>query len=145
MTLPNGLPLPVILLANKSDLPDSVVNKEQLDAFCKEHVRFGARRRVPHFINAPGSCFGVLTPFPHPPSSPPARQGFIGWMETSAKANKNIEESVKGLVTNILTHTDAFEAQRLKKASETAQSAGSTISLASEEGKGKTAAGGGCC
>ena len=66
-------------------------------------------------------------------------------METSAKANKNIEESVKGLVTNILTHTDAFEAQRLKKASETAQSAGSTISLASEDGKGKAAAGGGCC
>ena len=108
MTLPNGSPLPVILLANKADLPNTVVDKDQLDAFCKEH-------------------------------------GFICWMETSAKNNKNIEESVKGLVTNILSHSDAFEAHRLKKAAETAQSAGSTISLATEEGKPAAAAGGGCC
>jgi Ras-related protein Rab-32 len=74
--LPNGSALPVILLANKSDLPDTRVNKEELDAFCKEH-------------------------------------GFVGWLETSAKTNHNIEESVKSLVTTILSQPDAVEAYRL--------------------------------
>jgi hypothetical protein len=111
VTLPNGQPLPVILLANKADLPDSQFDKAQLDAFCKEH-------------------------------------GFICWMETSAKANLNIEEAVKGLVTNILSHTDAFEAHRLKKASEAASqgaAGASTISLAGDDKKGGKAGQGGCC
>jgi hypothetical protein len=63
VTLPDGSPLPVILLANKADLPDSQFDKAQLDAFCKEH-------------------------------------GFICWMETSAKANLNIEEAVKRMEEN---------------------------------------------
>lgn len=101
VTLPNGSPLPVVLLANKCDLPDTRVDKEQLDAFCKEH-------------------------------------GFLGWFETSARANTNIEESVKGLVSNILAHPDAFEAHRLKKAADAAASGGagaSAISLAGDESK----------
>lgn len=111
MTLPNGQPLPVILLANKADLPDSQFDKAQLDAFCKEH-------------------------------------GFICWMETSAKANLNVEEAVKGLVANILSHTDAFEAHRLKKAAETtAGAAGATISLADGVAArgGGGSQNGGCC
>jgi Ras-related protein Rab-32 len=104
--LPNGKPLPVVLLANKCDLPDPAVNKDQLDAFCKEH-------------------------------------GFVSWFETSAKENKNIEEAVKGLVSNILSHPDAFKAQTdLKKAEDAAKAGGSTLSLSSEKPKPSS---GGCC
>ena len=75
LTLPNGSPLPVLLLANKCDLPESTVDKAQLDAFCTEH-------------------------------------GFIGWIDTSAKTNHNVEEAVRRLVGDVLTHTEAFEAQK---------------------------------
>jgi GTPase SAR1 family protein len=106
--LPNGKPLPVVLLANKCDLPNPAVNKDQLDAFCKEH-------------------------------------GFVCWFETSAKDNKNIEEAVKGLVANILSHPDALQAQtEQKKVEEAAKAAGgTTLSLGGkEEAK---ASSGGCC
>ena len=103
MRLPNNAPLPVVLLANKCDLPDPAVNKEQLDAFCKEH-------------------------------------GFVAWFETSAKENKNIEESVKGLVTSILQHPEAFLAQ--KEAAKKDDGKGVSMSLAGEGGKKE---GGGCC
>jgi Ras-related protein Rab-32 len=109
--LPNGSALPVILLANKSDLPDTRVNKEELDAFCKEH-------------------------------------GFVGWLETSAKTNHNIEESVKSLVTTILSQPDAVEAYRLKAQQTSTVGA---ISLADDkaapgkpEGK-RDGEKGGCC
>ena len=101
--LPNNAPLPVVLLANKCDLPNPAVNKDQLDAFCKEH-------------------------------------GFVAWFETSAKDNKNIEESVKGLVTSILQHPEAFLAQKEAKKEEGAGGKVS-MSLAGEEKKKE----GGCC
>lgn len=100
MRLPNNAPLPVVLLANKCDLPNHAVNKEQLDAFCKEH-------------------------------------GFVRWYETSAKENINIEESVKGLVSSILEHSDALGAQK-----ETKEGKGVSMSLAGEAPKKKE---GGCC
>ena len=96
-----GGPLPVVLLANKCDLPNHQgPNKEQLDAFCKEH-------------------------------------GFVRWYETSAKENINIEESVKGLVSSILEHSDALGAQK-----ETKEGKGVSMSLAGEAPKKKE---GGCC
>eukprot|EP01138_Halocafeteria_seosinensis_P012451 gb/GECG01012723.1/.p1 GENE.gb/GECG01012723.1/~~gb/GECG01012723.1/.p1 ORF type:complete len:213 (+),score=35.34 gb/GECG01012723.1/:1-639(+) len=72
--LPNGEPLPVMLLANKCD-KEVEVNKDEINQFCEKH-------------------------------------GFVGWYETSAKTNHNIEESINGLVKSILKHDDAFEAQR---------------------------------
>ena len=37
MRLPNGDPLPVILLANKSDLVKTALNEEVMDQYCKEN------------------------------------------------------------------------------------------------------------
>lgn len=37
VSLPNGKPLPVLLLANKSDLDGVEINRTELDGFCKEH------------------------------------------------------------------------------------------------------------
>lgn len=102
VTLPNGKPLPVVLLANKCDLPESSVDRRMLDQFCAEN-------------------------------------GFAGWFETSAKTNANIEESVKFLVSAILAHPDAFEAQRVAAA---APAVG--VSLG-EKKPAEAAAGGGCC
>ncbi|MEQ2230118.1 Ras- protein Rab-7L1 [Ilyodon furcidens] len=59
--LPNGGPIPCILLANKCDLSDWVVTAENIEVFCRNH-------------------------------------GFITWMETSVKDNKNIEEAMRRLV-----------------------------------------------
>lgn len=65
--LPDGSPVPIVLLANKCDLPKEglVKNAEQMDKFCAEH-------------------------------------NFVGWFETSAKENINIEKASKFLVSKIL-------------------------------------------
>mmetsp|Transcript_7415 Transcript_7415/g.10271 ORF Transcript_7415/g.10271 Transcript_7415/m.10271 type:complete len:208 (+) Transcript_7415:64-687(+) len=59
--------IPVVLLANKCDLAEKPLDRQMMDAFCKEH-------------------------------------NFIGWFETSAKENINIDESGKFLVDYILKH-----------------------------------------
>lgn len=104
VTLPNGKPLPVLLLANKCDLPDHKVDKASLDAFCAEH-------------------------------------GFIGWFETSAKENVNIEESVTSLINNILGHKDLWSGSA---AAAPAAEAGK-VSLDIKDGAGDKAKKGGCC
>jgi len=63
----DGVSIPVVLLANKCDLADKHINKEELDEFCKTN-------------------------------------GFIGWFQTSAKENINIDAAGKFLVDNILRH-----------------------------------------
>lgn len=105
--LPNGKPLPVLLVANKCDLPDTRVDKSLLDGFCAEH-------------------------------------GFIGWIETSAKTNHNIEQSINTLVSNILTHQDAYDIQRLQGGEAAGASGGDSISLdADKAAKDKEASS--CC
>lgn len=140
VTLPNGSPLPVVLLANKCDLPDTRVNKEELDAFCKVSSG-GAHMGIAHSAMAYPSlltCFAAASLL-----CPLQEHGFIGWFETSAKTNHNIEESVKGLVTNILSHPDAFEAHRLKTQAAAADK--TTLSLAEDKPADKKADKTGCC
>jgi len=106
VTLPDGKPLPVVLLANKCDLPDVKVHREMLDTFCKEH-------------------------------------GFVTWYETSARTNHKIEEGVHGLVNAILSHQDAFEAQRVLLAAKTP--GGVALGGADSDAAGGAGSGGGCC
>lgn len=64
--LPDGAPVPCILLANKCDLPERVVSAESIAKFSKTN-------------------------------------GFVAWMETSVKDNKNIGEAMRRLVREILS------------------------------------------
>ncbi|XP_023692945.1 ras-related protein Rab-38-like isoform X2 [Paramormyrops kingsleyae] len=75
VSLANGKPVPVVLLANKSDQSREGLSSQlpKLDAFCKEH-------------------------------------GFVGWFETSAKENTNINAAVRCLVQNILANEQSTEA-----------------------------------
>lgn len=70
VTLPDGSPLPVVLVGNKCD-KESAVDSSQLDLFCEQ-------------------------------------SGFVGWYETSAKENVNIDECATFLVKDILTHECIF-------------------------------------
>nr|XP_009930418.1 PREDICTED: ras-related protein Rab-32 [Opisthocomus hoazin] len=70
--LPNGSPIPAVLLANKCDQKkDGSQNLSQMDQFCREG-------------------------------------GFVGWFETSAKDNINIDEAARFLVENILANYKTF-------------------------------------
>ncbi|KAJ7397911.1 Ras-related protein Rab-7L1 [Pitangus sulphuratus] len=58
LLLPDGNPVPCLLLANKCDLSPWAVTREEVDRFSKEN-------------------------------------GFSGWVETSVKENKNINEAMR--------------------------------------------------
>ncbi|XP_053160699.1 ras-related protein Rab-38 isoform X3 [Hemicordylus capensis] len=67
LTLPNGKPVPTVLLANKCDQGKEVLvnNGFKMEQFCQEN-------------------------------------GFVGWFETSAKENINIDEASRCLVKHII-------------------------------------------
>ncbi|XP_028653716.1 ras-related protein Rab-32-like [Erpetoichthys calabaricus] len=67
--LPNGRPIPAVLLANKCDQKKEGIGNSaaDMDTFCKEY-------------------------------------GFIGWFDTSAKDNVNVDEAARFLVGNILSN-----------------------------------------
>ncbi|XP_069462795.1 ras-related protein Rab-32 [Ambystoma mexicanum] len=75
--LPNGNPIPTILLANKCDQAKEThyQSPSQMDTFCKEN-------------------------------------GFVGWFETSAKDNINIDEASRSLVENILANCKTFPTEK---------------------------------
>ncbi|XP_074971309.1 ras-related protein Rab-7L1 isoform X3 [Phalacrocorax aristotelis] len=64
LMLPDGNPVPCLLLANKCDLSPWAVTRDEVDRFSKEN-------------------------------------GFSGWVETSVKENKNINESMRNSLNNI--------------------------------------------
>ncbi|NXF11216.1 RAB7L protein, partial [Smithornis capensis] len=65
LLLPDGSPVPCLLLANKCDLSPWAVTREEVDRFSKEN-------------------------------------GFLGWVETSVKENKNISESMRVLIEKMM-------------------------------------------
>lgn len=85
--LPNGQPLPCILLANKCDLSKRAVSAESIDKFSKAN-------------------------------------GFVAWMETSVKENRNIGEAMGRLVQEILS---------LQSSPDPVLSANETVSLSEFE------------
>ncbi len=62
--------------------------------------------------------------------------GFIGWMETSAKTGVNIDAAARKLVQSVLSHPDIFERAAAAKAAR----AGERISLQSTHGSASAAA-----
>lgn len=75
--LPNGNPIPAVLLANKCDQKkDNSQSPSQIDQFCKDH-------------------------------------GFIGWFETSAKDNINIDEATRFLVENMIANQQSFPSEEI--------------------------------
>ncbi|XP_007892687.1 ras-related protein Rab-32 [Callorhinchus milii] len=87
--LPNGNPVPAVLLANKCDQKQEAMahNHSEMDQYCKEN-------------------------------------GFVGWFETSAKEDENIEEAARFLVGNILASdhlptTEDTDIDKLKLEEET--------------------------
>ncbi|XP_058675209.1 ras-related protein Rab-7L1, partial [Ammospiza caudacuta] len=66
LVLPDGSPVPCLLLANKCDLSPWAVTREEIDRFSKEN-------------------------------------GFSGWVETSVKENKNINESMRVLIEKMMS------------------------------------------
>ena len=112
--LPNGKPLPVLLVGNK--VSGGACSGKPLCRCCV------GRRLTPMVVD--WWC--------PPPRRPCAvwqcdietasvdeeqlnrfceENGFIGWFSTSAKCDINVEEAVRTLVRNILSHQDAFDAQ----------------------------------
>ncbi|KAL8186108.1 UNVERIFIED_CONTAM: rab32, member RAS oncoprotein [Gekko kuhli] len=73
--LPNGNPVPAVLLANKCDQKkDGGQNLSSVDQFCKDG-------------------------------------GFVGWFETSAKDNINIDEATRFLVEHVLANLKTFPSE----------------------------------
>ncbi|XP_061428587.1 ras-related protein Rab-38-like [Lethenteron reissneri] len=82
VTLPNGKPIPTVLLANKCDGDGADARGEwsdtaQLDRYCRD-------------------------------------EGFVGWFETSAKENINVEAAAQLLVQHILAN-DVSSAQGCRR------------------------------
>lgn len=73
--LPNGMPLPIVLLGNKSDIEGISVDRAEIDRFVLE-------------------------------------KGFVGFFETSAKTNTNIDKAARFLVEKILEHNDIFNKKK---------------------------------
>eukprot|EP01087_Luapelamoeba_hula_P013826 TRINITY_DN398_c0_g1_i1.p1 TRINITY_DN398_c0_g1~~TRINITY_DN398_c0_g1_i1.p1 ORF type:complete len:223 (-),score=41.49 TRINITY_DN398_c0_g1_i1:121-789(-) len=102
---PDDSAIPVVLLANKSDLATEgfARNSAQMDKYCEEH-------------------------------------GFVGWEETSAKDNRNIDKAAKFLVGKILERTKGLQQP---------QSGGGEFKLTSDgsgdQHKTEANSGGGCC
>ncbi|XP_074781592.1 ras-related protein Rab-7L1 isoform X2 [Athene noctua] len=66
LMLPDGNPVPCLLLANKCDLSPWAVTRDEVDRFSKEN-------------------------------------GFSGWVETSVKENKNINEAMRVLIEKMMS------------------------------------------
>lgn len=103
--LPNGMPLPVLLLANKCDLEDTEIDKEQLDRFCEQH-------------------------------------GFIGWFDTSAKLNINIDKAARFLVEHVLNNQEELLTTKKQTSPNSAGTFQAGVGPSRTQGQQQN---GGCC
>jgi GTPase SAR1 family protein len=81
-------------------------------------------------------------------------KGFVGWFDTSAKLNHNIDEACNFLVEKILSHRDIFSSNNLYKDDEQNYSPGfipgrdnknKGMKLDDKDGSSGPSGGSGCC
>lgn len=96
-SLPNGDPIPCLLVANKS-----------VTLFCGEE---GCRTRLPKLNECVLRCDLAERPIPKEDIQQLCDEhGFIGWIETSAKEDVNVSKAMRYLIEHILyLHEDDDE------------------------------------
>jgi Ras-related protein Rab-32 len=90
------MPLPVVLLGNKCDLDDTEIGKSFFRLFRLLLILIRLHDTVDR---------AQLDKFCE-------EKGFIGWFDTSAKLNINIDKAARFLVERILEHQDIFQKKK---------------------------------
>ncbi|KAB1275299.1 Ras-related protein Rab-32, partial [Camelus dromedarius] len=114
--LPNGSPIPAVLLANKCDQKkDGGQNPPQMDQFCKEHGFSGwfeTSAKLPRVleVDVQGQDFLNLCAFTYVAGN--LEQGEDS--SSTVEDNINIDEAARFLVENILANHQSFPSEEIE-------------------------------